>query len=52
MRLGKKIAAVLAFNMILSAGNALAEQPAAEKYRAMFQSGTFYVRYTTAQLDK
>lgn len=45
MRMGKKIAAVLAFNMILSAGNALAEQPAAEKYRAMFQSGTFYVEY-------
>lgn len=45
MRMGKKIAAVLAFNVLLSAGNALAEQPAAEKYRAMFQSGTFYVEY-------
>ena len=38
MRMGKKIAAVLAFNVLLSAGNALAEQPAAEKYRAMFNS--------------
>ena len=45
MRMGKKIAAVLAFNVLLSAGNALAEQPAAEKYRAMVQSGTFYVEY-------
>ena len=45
MRMGKKIAAVLAFNVLLSAGNALAEQPAAEKYRDMFQSGTFYVEY-------
>lgn len=45
MRMGKKIAAVLAFNMMLSVGTALAEQPAAEKYRAMFQNGTFYVEY-------
>ena len=45
MKMGKKIAAALAIQMVLSAGTALAEQPAAEKYRTMFQNGNFYVEY-------
>lgn len=45
MKMRKKIAAVLALNIMLSAGTAIAEQPAAEKYRGIFQSGNFYVEY-------
>lgn len=46
MKMGKKLtSAFLAAQMLLSVSIAGAEQPAAERYRGIFQGGSFYVEY-------
>lgn len=42
----KKSLAALTLALCAAAGSALAEQPAANEYREIFRSGTFYVEYS------
>ena len=48
----RKFILLLALSLLFSMNDVFAEQPAAEKYRQMFQSGTFYLEYKDSNESK